>query len=57
MIEVLAFADNAEKGDGEIVEAMRGESFVSCQWHPELDWGSVGISRQMFLFFKEMVDD
>ena len=55
-IEILAVSDNAEVGDRVIVEAMRGPNFISCQWHPELDWNTWPASRQMFLYFKEMVE-
>lgn len=55
-IEVLALSDNQNMGDNRIVEAMRGDGFMSVQWHPELDWNYVGISNHVFEMFAGLVD-
>lgn len=54
-VEVLALADDDKTGDRRIIEAMRSPRFVSCQWHPELDWSGVPVSKMIFSMFADMV--
>jgi membrane dipeptidase len=37
-VEVMGIAETGQKDVPQIVELMRGEHWISCQWHPEVDW-------------------
>lgn len=57
-IEVIAIA-SAEKGNknNKIIEMMRGESWISVQWHPEWDYEVNTPSKVVTNYFKRMVEN
>ena len=40
----------------EIVELMQGETWLSCQWHPEYDWKENTASRVVLTRFKTLLE-
>ena len=60
-IEVLGIArtqyKTSNKDEQQIIELMRGENkkWISCQWHPELDYDSNAASGRIAAEFKKMI--
>lgn len=43
--------------DEVIVELMSGQGWISCQWHPEIDWNSNESSKVIFDVFDKMIKE
>ena len=55
-INILAVADtDNSKNNIKIIELMSGESWISCQWHPEWDYEVNSVSKQVVDTFKKML--
>lgn len=60
-VEVLGIADvtyqNGRVESEQIIELARGRNnnFISCQWHPEVDWENVEPSKMVLEAFKKMI--
>jgi len=52
-ISSVSFARGENTGV-KIVELARGDGFLSCQWHPELDWKNVESSKKVLTMAKKM---
>jgi putative glutamine amidotransferase len=55
-VEVIGTARVELDGCKEIVELMQGETWLSCQWHPEYDWKENTASRVVLERFKTLVN-
>jgi putative glutamine amidotransferase len=56
-VEVLGVASaEMDKKNGSIIELMRGESWVSTQWHPEYDYENNTPSRSVLNMFKRLLE-
>ncbi len=54
---VLGTAEVGLKDCNEIVELMRGKTWISCQWHPEVDYDVNTPSLRVLEQFNSMLDE
>lgn len=56
-LKIMGIVSSRVENFPPIVELMRGDKWISCQWHPEVDWDTSeeNPSRKVFETFKSMI--